>query len=156
MLCRWIHSTFFLPSFLFFWVSFYSSLASRLRQHHALPICLFFLEKLDYLPSRRHKERTVEAAAKTNYYKNTSSLNLNTVKALALLLLFSFSTSHIHVVVSSRLYVIEGSDMSISHIKKHIRKISFSCEMEINVSELKVYFFRNRRRRLTSCEIITK
>jgi hypothetical protein len=26
--------------------------SSHLRHHHALPICLFFLEKLDYLPSK--------------------------------------------------------------------------------------------------------
>lgn len=138
MLCRYM-LPFFVPLFspfsgypLFFFLS--------PQHHHALPICLFFCrEKLDYLPSRRDREREKLWKQKPTTKKNIlSSLNLNTVKAfsgLSLLLLPHIFTSF--SLFERRLYVIEVLDTTLA-ISKSIHKISFSYEMEINVSELKV------------------
>jgi hypothetical protein len=85
-------------------------------------------------------------AAKTNYYKNTSSLNLNTVKALRSPSPFFFL--NIYSRRLSVMCVIEGFDTTLA-ISKSTHKKSLSCEMEINVSELKVCIilslFRKRK-----------
>lgn len=141
MLCGYIHPIFS--------VSFYSPLIPH-SLSSSTSSCLthlfIFSRKIGLSTFEDGKIKEKMTAAKTNYYKNTSSLNLNTVKALR-----SPSPPHVHVF--TRLYVIEGFWYSISRIRKSNTEENLesrSCEMEINVSELKVYISFARERQTSN------
>ena len=99
----WIYSSHFLGILLFFSHSPIPLLSNDIII--PFPSVYFFSKNWIIFLSRiaeSENEGEKVTAAKTNYYKNTLSLNLNTVKALR------SPSPFLHVHIFARLYVIEG------------------------------------------------
>lgn len=128
-------------SFLFFFttITFKSRTTSSCLTH-------LFIFSRNWIIYLRDFERENKKGKKVDGSKNhqllpktfTPSLNLNTVKALSLS-------------PSSSQPLIETLDTSISNFTKHTKK-TISCEIEINVSELK--WMLRKESALTSCGIM--